>query len=596
MKSKSRKVVAWFVFGVVSSFFAFMGFRSWDTKRVVAEEIRTQFSDSLKPLPPVPFEQAIGYKPSIKEVHLGRFLFNDPILSRNNDVSCATCHLTNHGFVDGNGLSVGSTGKGGPDGNTVGASFGKGVLSLERNCGEDGLGFNCDAFMFRNVLSTVNVAYRANFVTNEGLLWDGRFGKLDFQVLLPIHTGEELCGRNPIPAQEEKNPFRPGGALFKTPVLVQHSHAYNPYDGRDLAMFNAQPRAIDGVPGVRPDGTPTVPSRTECVAIAIAKVRGVAQYRKLFQEAYGSEPNDLLIGRALAAFISTHVSKRTAYDSFVHGQNALTVKQMEGMAIFMTLRNQAVKINHKVLRGAGCIECHSGPTFGGKDFASLGVLSDPRSAVSKPKVVFDRNSFFAVFNTQRGHYPRCHNSEYGISSSSDYAPDIGRANATTDEADCFKFRVPPLRNVIETYPYFHHGTARAQGNPASSLEERAIAALKQVVRYHLRGPINSTIYGRMNSGKRFFDPFYQLDPLVPLTYQSFAKDALGSSEQFPVGLSEEEIDNLVDFVAYGLWDKDSVSVGEFGNDVSHPKAVPSGFTPTITRNQGTQLELPPAFD
>lgn len=583
------------VLGVGALAWSTFEIRSYLTQRKIAQEIRGKFSEHIQPLPPVPYEQAMSYRPSLKEVHLGRVLFNDPILSRNNDVSCATCHLTNHGFVDGNGLSVGSTGRGGPDGNTVGKSFGKGVLSLERNCGEDGLGFNCDAFMFRNVLSTVNVAYRANFLKDEGLLWDGRFGKLDFQVLLPIHTGEELCGKNPVPAKQEENPFRAGGPLFKKPVLVSHAHAFNPYDGRDLAMFNAQPRMVEGVPSIRPDGSSTVPSRMECVAIAIAKIRGVPEYRKLFEEAYHAEPSDLLIGRALSAFISTHVSNRTPYDSFAKGENALSVRQMEGMAIFMSPRNQSIEINHKTLRGAGCIECHSGPTFGGKGFASLGVVSDARSVVSRPKLVFDRNSFFTVLRTQRGHYPRCHNVDYGISASGQYAPDIGRANATTEESDCFKFRVPPLRNVIETYPYFHHGTARAQGSPEENLEKRSIAALKQVVEYHLRGPINSTIHGRNHSSQKFFDPYYQLDPLVPLTYQSFARDSLGESEQFPVALSSDEIESLVDFVAYGLFDRQSVSVGAMGNDVSHPKKVPSGFFPTITRNEGTQLELPPHF-
>jgi hypothetical protein len=334
----------------------------------------------------------------------------------------------------------------------------------------------------------------------------------------------------------------------------------------------------------------------ECVAISIAKVRSVPKYQALFKEAYGEEPNDLLIGRALAAFISTHVSKRTPYDSFVSGRDSLSVKQMEGMAVFMTPRGKSVEVNHKILRGAGCVECHSGPTFGGKGFTSLGVISDPRSAVSRPKLVFDRTGFFTTIRTQRGHYPRCHNSEYGISASSDYAPDIGRANTTTEDSDCFKFRVPPLRNVLETYPYFHHGTARAQGNPALNLEERSLAALRQVVEYHLRGPINSSVFSRSHSGTQFFDPYYQLDPLVPLVFQSFARGALGSSDHFPIELSKEELDALIDFIAYGLYDQKSVKVGDLDNDVSHPKSVPSGFMPTITRSEGTQIELPPSRD
>jgi cytochrome c peroxidase len=42
---------------------------------------------------------------------LGRDLFFDPILSRNFDISCATCHLTNLAFSDGLKTSIGTEGR-----------------------------------------------------------------------------------------------------------------------------------------------------------------------------------------------------------------------------------------------------------------------------------------------------------------------------------------------------------------------------------------------------------------------------------------------------------------------------------------------------
>ena len=50
-------------------------------------------------------------------------------------------------------------------------------------------------------------------------------------------------------------------------------------------------------------------------------------------------------------------------------------------------------------------------------------------------------------------------------------------------------------------------------------------------------------------------------------------------------------DDLYQFVAFSLWDKDAVKKGSLGNDISHPRYVPSGLTPSITRDNGHQLEL-----
>ena len=232
----------------------------------------------LKPLPPPPFEKVLGRKISKAEANLGRMLFNDPALSRNNDVSCATCHLSNHGFADGNRLNFGALGEGGPTGNNVGKHWGRGKLSLNRACSDDGFGFHCDDPMFRNSISTINVIYRANPHKDSGLLWDGRFGRLDFQVLLPIHTKEEMCGVNPVPLTN--NPFKKGGLLFDRPVLITHSHLFDLSSGTQIFTFNSPQQTVFGVESRRPNNDIVYPARNECLAIAVAKLRKIPYYQK----------------------------------------------------------------------------------------------------------------------------------------------------------------------------------------------------------------------------------------------------------------------------------------------------------------------------
>lgn len=565
-------------------------------KTTLSENIRKKFKSQLKFLPQINYIKALGYKPSLEELELGRLLFNDTILSRNNDTSCATCHLSNHGFSDGNSLNFGALGFGGPNGDTVGKGFSQGELSTNRQCGKDGLGVECKNPMFRNSLSTINVAYRANISTDQGLLWDGRFGKLKFQVLLPIHTSAELCGTNPVPINKKNNIFS-NTKLFKTPVYIQHSHLSDYIYGKNKNNFNSPPEHINSIPIFRPTGQLSIPLRNECLAIAIAKIRSVKKYKTLFKAVYKQPVSDLLLGRALASFVSTHVSKHTPYDSFIKGENSLNTSQLKGLVSFFTDINtiSEVKQNKSILKikGAGCFRCHNAPLFGGKIFSSLGVIGHSKSLLSKPKLIFDANNdFFVKVKTQKGHLPECH--IQNLTTTEDYVPDIGRALSTSKLKDCFSFRVPPLRNVIESFPYFHHGTANAKNYLKNSLIKKSLFALKQVVKYHLRGPINIQKRNQTDGVQSFFDPYFQLDTLIPFDFMQFSVDAYKTS--FPVNLNKKEVDNIVQFIAFGLWDTSSVKLGDLKNNVSHPKKVPSGFFPSITRDQGNQTEMPPNSD
>lgn len=83
---------------------------------------------------------------------LGRLLFYDPVLSRNDNMSCASCHHPDQGFSDGRALAQGSH-------------------------GED---------LRRNVPSLWNVAYATS------LFWDGRASSLEEQMLIPLTSEDEM--------------------------------------------------------------------------------------------------------------------------------------------------------------------------------------------------------------------------------------------------------------------------------------------------------------------------------------------------------------------------------------------------------------------
>lgn len=135
-----------------------------------------------------------------------------------------------------------------------------------------------------------------------------------------------------------------------------------------------------------------------------AKLSGVESYKAQFAAAFPSDKRALSfnnVAKAIAAFERTLVSP-SRYDKWISGdKNALTAQEQRGLHTFIN---------------AGCIACHSGSLFGGAMYQKLGLVNA---------------------------YP---------------SKDAGRYEATKDPADSLMFKVPSLRNVAVTWPYFHDGT------------------------------------------------------------------------------------------------------------------------------------------
>jgi cytochrome c peroxidase len=111
--------------------------------------------------------------------------------------------------------------------------------------------------------------------------------------------------------------------------------------------------------------------------------------------------------RAMASFVRTIVTNDAPYDRYARGDDkALTGSEIRGMFLFGEL---------------GCATCHAPPTFGADRYdAVLPAPTDSPAVGAK-------------------------------------GDDGGRFEVTADEGDRYAFRVPQLRNLRETGPYFHDG-------------------------------------------------------------------------------------------------------------------------------------------
>lgn len=142
----------------------------------------------------------------------------------------------------------------------------------------------------------------------------------------------------------------------------------------------------------------------------LAKIEG---YKSQFDAVFPGEgltPDT--VAKALAAYERTLVCDRTAYDRFAAGDpSALTAEQKKGYLLF------AGK--------AQCVLCHAPPLFSN----AMGVAG-------------------GVF----------HNVGIGTDKTESEV-DVGRAAVTKDDSDWAAFKVPSLRNVSKSAPYFHDGSA-----------------------------------------------------------------------------------------------------------------------------------------
>ncbi len=134
--------------------------------------------------------------------------------------------------------------------------------------------------------------------------------------------------------------------------------------------------------------------------VVVAKsLNEVPVYKAMFERAFGAPASAENVPQALAAWFRTLNSGHSAWDRAQAGdKKALTAEQNEGFKLF----------NSK-----GCVTCHVPPLFTNYEFENIGI-----------------------------------------------GDDAGRKDATKADVDTGKFKIPSLRNVALTAPYFHDGQTK----------------------------------------------------------------------------------------------------------------------------------------
>ncbi len=142
---------------------------------------------------------------------------------------------------------------------------------------------------------------------------------------------------------------------------------------------------------------------------AIEQLKAIPGYVEAFKKAFPEQPDSLTydnIGHAIALFEATLITPDAPFDRWMKGdEKALDDGQKAGLKLFIE---------------KGCATCHNGVNIGGASYAKFGVVKTPPA---------------------------------------DYLPadDLGRFTVTKAVADKYAFKVPSLRNIELTAPYFHTG-------------------------------------------------------------------------------------------------------------------------------------------
>lgn len=134
-------------------------------------------------------------------------------------------------------------------------------------------------------------------------------------------------------------------------------------------------------------------------------------YQASFNSAYPDGVTMNNVQNALATYERTLISANSRFDQYLLGDTEILTREE--------------KYGYQRFKEYGCIACHQGVNIGGNMFQKFGVMGDYFQVRGKP-----------------------------------VESDLGRYLVTKDEEDRNVFKVPSLRNVAVTAPYFHDGSAK----------------------------------------------------------------------------------------------------------------------------------------
>lgn len=146
-------------------------------------------------------------------------------------------------------------------------------------------------------------------------------------------------------------------------------------------------------------------------ADAVKTLKAIPGYQPAFEKAFPKAKDPINIENvqnAIALFEATLITPNAPFDQYLKGDaDALSEQQKTGLTLFID---------------KGCSTCHSGVNIGGNQYRPFGVVEQPGADFLPPE-------------------------------------DEGRFAVTKSASDKYVYKVPSLRNIELTPPYFHSGKA-----------------------------------------------------------------------------------------------------------------------------------------
>ncbi len=152
--------------------------------------------------------------------------------------------------------------------------------------------------------------------------------------------------------------------------------------------------------------------------LAVDVLNSIPQYKEEFKQVFSEDKINIdKVTQAIAEFEKTLVTPNSRFDLWLKGDSkALSKQELSGYGLF---------------KSSGCIACHSGEAVGGNSFQKMGLVK-PYNTKSKSEGLKDK---------------------------------------TGKESDRFKFKVPTLRNIELSYPYFHDGAVQTLAEAVNVMGE-----------------------------------------------------------------------------------------------------------------------------
>jgi len=228
------------------------------------------------------------------------------------------------------------------------------------------------------------------------LFFDSRLSADNSISCAHCHNLDKYGGADPF-----KHSFGVEGreGLINSPTVFNSGLNFTQFwDGRSKSLEDQ----VDGPVQVHAEMASTWPQ-------LLAKLAADSTFSSLFSRSYDTGLTQTNIKHAIAEYERTLLTPNSRFDRYLNGdQTAISADEKMGYSKF---------------KEYGCTACHQGRNVGGNLFQVLGVMGD----------------YF---------------SDKQIENEADY----GRFNVTGKEEDKFYFKVPSLRLVVLTAPYFHNGS------------------------------------------------------------------------------------------------------------------------------------------